>query len=400
MGVTRPGRDLAIDATRGLAIWSMVSLHFADGRRIAAPTHAYPFVDGLSAFVLLSGLVLGIVYRRWTDRHGLGFAYRRLARRLVTLYAAQLFLSLVAVAVSTRLTARQFSMITVLPPDVSPGRQLWWALTLRWLPSGASILVVYLVLMASVIVLLPLLRRRGGAAAVLAGSVGLYAAVQLCGWQATVLHSHPGGGPIADWAAWQVLFVPALVIGWKWVDWRVPERVDAALPALLLLTALLWLALRPGRPLAQWLADDPSLTAKVTLGPARALAAWLVVTCVYAVFRRLLQWMRREWLRPLETVGARSLDAYVIQGVALMAVPTWIVFRPWGAVLSTVIALAVFGCCWAWAQARSRWGIDKLHRAPVLAAARIGSARRERKGETWRSSDRIGQRQKASASAP
>lgn len=31
-------RDLAIDVTRGLAIWSMITAHFADGAKIAMPT--------------------------------------------------------------------------------------------------------------------------------------------------------------------------------------------------------------------------------------------------------------------------------------------------------------------------------------------------------------------------
>ncbi|NLG47179.1 OpgC domain-containing protein, partial [Gordonia sp. (in: high G+C Gram-positive bacteria)] len=70
------GRDLAIDATRGVAIWSMISLHFAAGTIVAAPTHEYPYVDGMSAFVLLSGLVLGIVYQRWVARLGFAYAYR------------------------------------------------------------------------------------------------------------------------------------------------------------------------------------------------------------------------------------------------------------------------------------------------------------------------------------
>ncbi|WP_454163035.1 OpgC domain-containing protein [Gordonia iterans] len=360
-------RDLAIDATRGLAIWSMVSLHFANGMLIAVPTHAYPLVDGMSAFVLLSGLVLGLVYHRWIDASSLRYAYGRLARRLVALYLAQLFISLTAVAVCTRLTAQQFRMIAVLPPDESVLQQVWWAVTMRFLPSGGSILVVYLILMALAFVVLPLL-QHGAWPWVLAGSGTLYVWSQVAPAPWMVVDSHPGGGPIQNWLAWQVLFVPAMVVGWNWSRWQVAERIDAALPVLAAVCVIAGATLAHGLWIAGWLRPMTDLIGKVGLGPLRALAAWLVVATVYGVFRRLLQWMRHDWFRPLVMAGSRSLDSYVIQAVALLAVSTWIVFRPWGAGLSTVIVVAVFAACWGWAEFRHRMEIDKLHRLPVIAA--------------------------------
>ena len=93
------GRDWAIDATRGLAIWSMIAAHFSGPKSIAGrATHAYPYVDGMAAFVLLSGLVLGIVYSGWIAQRGWGFTYQRLGKRLVVLYLCQVAICLVAVA--------------------------------------------------------------------------------------------------------------------------------------------------------------------------------------------------------------------------------------------------------------------------------------------------------------
>lgn len=363
------GRDLAIDATRGLAIWSMISLHFANGLLIARPTHSYPLVDGMSAFVLLSGLVLGLVYRRWVDAHSLGYACRRLGRRLVVLYLAQLFLSLTAVLVAAQLSAADFWTVAVLPGDESLAQQLWWAVTLQFLPSGGSILVVYLILMSLAFAVLPALQYRLWPL-VLAASAGLYAVSQVApaGWM--VIDSYPGGGPIQNWAAWQILFVPAMVVGWKWSQWRIPARLDAVLPLLVLVTVTAGLVLRHGLWIERWLWTSPDLLGKVDLGLLRVVAAWLAVTTVYAVFRRLLQWMRHDWLRPLVMAGARSLDSYVIQGVALLAIPAWIVFRPWGAGLSTTIVLAVFAVCWGWAEVRRYAQIDRLHRLPVIVAGR------------------------------
>ncbi|MFC0315903.1 OpgC domain-containing protein [Gordonia phosphorivorans] len=369
-------RDLAIDATRGLAIWSMISLHFANGMLIALPTHAFPLVDGMSAFVLLSGLVLGLVYRGWTERHGLRFAYQRLAQRLLVLYFAQVVISLVAVAVATVLSGREYFLIARLPGDEPFLQQLWWALTLRFLPGGGNILVVYLVLMTFAFAVVPLLMREHWRW-VLAASGALYLVSQVSPAWWMYLNAAPDGGPIQNWAAWQVLFIPAMVVGWQWSRWQVRDRLDALLPRLAAVTVLVGVVLAHGLWIERWLWRAPELLGKVELGPLRVLASWLVVACVYAVFGRLLQWMRRDWLRPLVMVGARSLDAYVIQAVALLAIPTLLAPRPWGGGLSTALVLTIFAGCWGWAEFRRRWGVDKLHRLPTILAEAAATPKRE-----------------------
>ncbi|UQE76402.1 OpgC domain-containing protein [Gordonia sp. PP30] len=367
------GRDLAIDATRGLAIWSMISLHFANGMLIARPTHSFPLVDGMSAFVLLSGLILGLVYRGWIERQTLGYAYHRLAQRLLVLYVAQVTISLAAVAVGLVLSGRDFRTITNLPAGEPLVQQVWWALTLRFLPGGGSILVVYLVLMTLAFAILPAL-ARGAWAAVLAVSGALYVYSQVAPAWWMYLNSSPDGGPVQNWLAWQVLFVPAMVLGWKWHDWQLPARLDASFGVLAATTVAVGALLYTGLHGPRLLARAPELIGKVDLGPLRALVAWLAVITVYAAFRQVQRRTRRDWLAPLATVGARSLDAYVIQAVALLAIPVLVVFRPWGPGVSTLIVLAVFGACWGWARFRQRAGIDKLHRLP----AEIARIRRRR----------------------
>ncbi|MBM7368570.1 OpgC domain-containing protein [Gordonia hydrophobica] len=382
------GRDRAIDATRGLAIWSMISLHFAAGTVVAAPTHAFPYVDGMSAFVLLSGLVLGIVYQRWVTAHGLTYALRRLVRRVATLYACQLFLSLVAVAAAQAIAPRTFRRLAHLPPDADPATQLEWAATLRYLPSGGNILALYLLLMAAALAVVPLLAKRLWPV-VLGGSLALFAATMIWptgphGTSALTITAFPGGPPVQNWAAWQVLFIPAIVIGWRWDAWRVPERIDRRLGLIIAITIVVGLTVDDAL-----MSDDlrPHLVLlidKVDLGPARALLSFLVVTCVYGTFRAALRWMRRDLLRPLVVTGARSLDSYVVQAVCLLAIPILVVDRPWKPSLAIVIALAVFAACWVWAELRTRWGVDKLHRAPMLLAASVKNAwaaRQARNGE-------------------
>ncbi|WP_274378032.1 OpgC domain-containing protein [Gordonia neofelifaecis] len=207
---TSGGRDLAIDATRGLAIWSMISLHFAAGTIASAPTHAFPYVDGMSAFVLLSGLVLGIVHQRWIGRLGLRYSTRRLVQRVAVLYVCQLFISLAAVAASEAVAPKTFRELAVLPANPSLGTKLEWAATMRYLPSGGNILLLYLILMASALVVVPLLAQRAWPL-VLGASLGLFAATMIwptgtTGTSWMTIESFPGGPPIQNWAAWQGVF--------------------------------------------------------------------------------------------------------------------------------------------------------------------------------------------------
>jgi hypothetical protein len=361
-------RDLAIDATRGLAIWSMISLHFADGTLIASPTHAYPYVDGMSAFVLLSGLVLGLVYRRWIERHSLGYAYRRLTRRLVVLYVCQLTIALVAVAAAVE----GHRWLTLLLPIDGWSQGLELAFTMRYLPSGGNILLLYMVLMASAYLLFPVL-MRGWWAAILAASLALY--VISLAWSPDwfYLTAYMAGPRIQNWAAWQIMFVPAVVIGWKWQDWNVAERIDRALPAIVAVAIGVALFLHFTVDTGPWTHIEPAVADKLDFRPARAIGAWLAIPAVYGIFRALLRWWHKDWLRPLVMTGTRSLDSYVLQALALVIVPIHIAHRPWGSMTNACVVVVVFGLCWAWSEFRAAYGVDKLHRLPLITAQHIAA---------------------------
>ncbi|WLP91360.1 OpgC domain-containing protein [Gordonia sp. NB41Y] len=354
-------RDLAIDATRGLAIWSMITAHFATGAAIDSPTHAFPYVDGMSAFVLLSGFVLGLVYHRWIDRHGLRFAYRRLTRRLVVLYLCQVLLAVVAVAAA--LAGHRW--LTLLLPVDGWGDGLLRSLTLTYLPSGGNILLMYMVFMASAFVLFPVL-MRGGWWLILVASLALYVVSQTAAPDWFYLTADMAGPRIQNWAGWQIMFVPAVVIGWNWRRWDVAARIDRLLPLLVALAlgvALSFHLLIEDGPLTPHLV---TLADKLEFGPARALGAWVLVPVVYGVFRLVLRFCHHDWLRPLVMTGTRSLDSYVIQAIALIVVPIHVAHRPWSPLTMSAVAVTVFACCWAWAEFRRACEIDKLHRLPVI----------------------------------
>ena len=116
-----------------------------------------------------------------------------------------------------------------------------------------------------------------------------------------------------------------------------------------------------------WAELESHFADKVSFAPARALGAWVVVPAVYGVFRALLRVWHHDWLRPLVMTGARSLDSYVIQAIALIIVPIHVAHRPWDETTSVAVTLLVFGACWAWAELRRAAEIDKLHRLPAIA---------------------------------
>ncbi|MGC4932488.1 OpgC domain-containing protein [Gordonia sp. DT30] len=357
-------RDLAIDVTRGLAIWSMITAHFADGAAVAVPTHAFPYVDGMSVFVLLSGFVLGLVHQRWIETRGLRFAYRRLAKRLAVLYFCQLTLALCAVVAGMA----GYERLTWLRPADGWTQGVVAAVTMTYLPSGGNILLLYMVLMAAAAALLPLL-ARGGTKAILLGSVTLYVVAQLAAPDWFYLTAEAGGARIQNWAGWQIMFVPALVIGWNWVRWDLARRIERNLPLLLAIAACVALGLHHLVTIGPWKSLEPLLADKLEFGPARALGAWVVVPVVYGVFRVFLSLWHRNWLRPLTMSGTRSLDSYVVQAVALIAVPVLIADRPWPPMLMSALAVGIFLACWAWAEFRHTCGIDKLHRLPMVIGA-------------------------------
>ncbi len=351
----------------------MVSLHFADGTRVAEPTHLFPYMDGMSAFVLLSGLVLGIVHRRWNERFSLRYSLDRLIRRIVVLYVCQLTISLCALAVASATGPREFRRLAGLPERSDLLTEFWWAVTMRYLPSGGNILLLYLILMILALAVIPAM-VRGWWPVIAAGSLALY--VASVWWTAPWMNltSFPDGAQTQNWASWQVLFMLALVVGWNWAAWRLPERIDAALPVLIAVSLAVGYTVRDVIRSRDVLPHALTMVDKIDLGPVRVVVAFLVSATLYGLFRLVLRWTSRDVLRPLVSTGARSLDSYVLQAVALLAVPTLLVARPWSPSTAMIIAVVVFAACWAWAEFRARFGIDKLHRIPSRVA-RSGKGR-------------------------
>ncbi|MFS0703550.1 OpgC domain-containing protein [Cellulomonas sp. 179-A 9B4 NHS] len=345
------GRLAAIDVVRGFCIVSMVTGHLAPQSTVSYALHQVPAFDGASGFVLLSGLVLGIVQSRRLTTHGLAAVERKSARRIGVIYVAQVSLGLLALAVAAVATTEHRN---VHPAGTSTAEAVWRVLTLQAAPPAGSVLRLYVVLLALAMLAYVLL-ARGRWVAVLAGSAALYGVGYLVP-QVTSFRSYSGELG-ANWATWQLLLVVALVVGWHWAPARIGERLLARPLLVTAVTGALVAAAWAGERVA------PALYDKTMFGPARVLNAFAVVTLLFVVVSRLLEVLPRAAFRPIEVIGTRSLDSYVIQAGVAVVVPSFVV--GWTDV-ALGVALATLALCWGWAELRRwrPWARDAVPVAP------------------------------------
>jgi hypothetical protein len=216
---------------------------------VFSPAHALGVVSAAELFVFVSGFVMGMLYQRFIDEHGLRSASVRIFRRALKLYLTVVGLTVV------------FILIGLVPGFESvhyddPVRAIARALTLRHDPS--RLLLLYLLLVASTpLVFLAL--RRGWTLAVIGASI-------LC-WTADQLAPTPLGSalPIAfDLAAWQLVFVAGLVLGWHRRQIAgfaaAHPRMLAAYAAALVLGAVTMLAIHHSSTLAATVFGDHILS--------------------------------------------------------------------------------------------------------------------------------------------
>src|SRR5579871_6283932 len=73
--VAEDGRDLRIDLLRGLAVLAMVIDHIAGPSKLYLLTGGNRFyTSAAEGFIFLSGLTVGLVYRRIAEKDGFGTA--------------------------------------------------------------------------------------------------------------------------------------------------------------------------------------------------------------------------------------------------------------------------------------------------------------------------------------
>ncbi len=231
---TAEKRDLRLDALRGFAVFVMVVDHFGGSSWLYLLTgNNRFFTSGAEAFVLISGMVVGLVYGNIAKREGIRAAAIKALRRAWTLYKLTIVMTLLFVAVSGIFNlpwARGVNLGDPLPFILN-------VLILHETYYLADIPMMYTILMALAPLGLMLLYKGYGLLLV-AASLLLWVGFQLVNANQIMIWPTIGNTTFHP-AAWQLLFNWAMVVGYHrdaiW-DWF------ASLPrgAYLLFSALLF----------------------------------------------------------------------------------------------------------------------------------------------------------------
>lgn len=310
-------RDGRIDLLRGYAGFAMIVDHI--GRSGGAGSLLFAvtggnrfFVSAAEAFVLISGVVMGIVYGGIIRKDGAAALLHKSARRAGMLYLSSVSLTLILAGLATIFGLHW-------APDLSHTSIAAWlagVLTLHRAFYLTDVLLLYTVLVLAAGPVLVAL-HRGHTRAVLAGTWGLWALWQLSPENAQVPWSMVGAFafPIP---AWQLVFMNGIVVGFHRQALaeklrRIPMTLALAVSGMMAAALLaLWLvALSPfavqqrSGVLASLLLDKDNVAAgRVLTMAVFSVFSYALVTLAWTPVRNLTG-------RLLLPLGEKALFAYV-----------------------------------------------------------------------------------------
>jgi hypothetical protein len=327
------GRDPRLDLLRGFCVFAMIVDHVGGTSWLYVLTggNRGP-VTAAEGFVFLSGLVLGMVSRRRVSRDGLGGAIRAALGRAWTLYGLTVALTLIFIGLTVGTDLAIWVDRSLLGEIESWPGLVTSVVLMRFTWHGTDILALYALLLAASPLAL-LLLADGLHWRLLAGSWALWLMFQVAPEHAIIPWpiEHATTFPFA---AWQALFVTALVVGYRreeiavWLT-EVSERREGAgiayrvgLAAAACALVIVGVALSVGQ--AHAMAPTTSafgsfdLFDKASLGIGRLAAFSSAAILVYAALtvcwypiERVLGWL----LIPL---GQASLYAYTVHLFAIV----------------------------------------------------------------------------------
>lgn len=302
------GRDLRIDACRGIALWWIFLDHIPHNIGSWLTLRNYGFSDAAEIFMFLSGLTCALAYGAAWRREGWTGVIGRTLRRSWDIYVAFLVVTLACV-VLVHLTGRlaDESNTRVLLED--PGATLARAAVLQYRPVNTDVLPAFVLLHLLFAPLLWLLLRAPNAT--LAASLGLYVLVQVFGW---TIPAWPNGHWAFNPLAWQLL----VVLGAWWIiegkraqPWVI-SRTTFRLATLYLIfsLAVVWSwRLGPLEP-ANFLLD------KSNLAPLRLLHFLAIAVAAAWIVPRTWRGLATPVMRGAIRCGQNSLPIYCL-GVLL-----------------------------------------------------------------------------------
>ncbi|WP_442894143.1 OpgC domain-containing protein [Bradyrhizobium sp. AZCC 1721] len=281
-----PGRDLRIDACRGIALWCIFLDHVPNNIGSWLTLRNYGFSDTAEVFIFVSGVTCALAYGKACSRDGWAGVISRTLWRSWDIYAAFLLLT-VACAVMVYLAgAGRFadeSNTRILLEY--PGATLAHAAILQYRPVNTDVLPLFVVYHLLFAPLLWLLLRVPNLT--LSASLLLYALVQVFGWTVPTWHNNVWFFNPLAWQLLVVLGAWCVIAGkgfWPWVTSRTALVLAVLYLAVSLIIALSWSLKPPEALVPQALAKLVYLVDKSNLDPLRLLhffalailAVWLV----------------------------------------------------------------------------------------------------------------------------
>lgn len=324
-------RDSRLDLLRGYAVFAMVCDHVAGISWFSPLTGANRFVTSAAeGFVLLAGLVIGMVYGPRIVRAGWTAAADPILRRAAVLYGVTVGLTLLFVGLFQFTDLRLWLDRAYGLGLADPVQLVVGTLTLHFVYHGTDILLLYCVLIA-IAPLMLLALHKGYWLAVLAASwliwLGhqFYPSEVMIPWAVTNAYYFPVAG-------WQVIFVNALVVGYyreqvAAVLRRIPVEVWLGIFSVGMTLLIVLQRAHDRGHLAAWpivgrLAGDLYFVAfdKPAVAIGRLVAtvivagfAYSLVTVFWVPIRRTLGWL-------LLTLGTNSLRAYGVHLIVIVLV--------------------------------------------------------------------------------
>ena len=315
-------RDLRLDVMRGFAVFVMVVDHFGGASWLYLITGNNSFfTSGAEAFVIISGMVVGIVYGNIALREGLRSAIVKALQRAWTLYKLTIVMTFAFALISD-----WFQLPWAQGIDL--GDPVWFIINVilfRQTYYLADIPMMYTLLMAFAPIGLWLLVQKR-TAVLLIGSIALWAGFQYINIEQIMIAPIAGNTTFHP-AAWQLLFFGAMAFGYHRDTiikrfQRVP-RVPYFIVSVLLFFWLLHLYSTEVKVLAQIYPgiDIPYIVSELfnkgTVAPGRILATIIVFQFVYLMLTYLWKpiWGAIGWF--FAPLGQNSLYSYTMHVVII-----------------------------------------------------------------------------------
>ncbi|MEY9106501.1 hypothetical protein ABH999_002697 [Bradyrhizobium yuanmingense] len=338
-----PGRDLRIDACRGIALWCIFLNHIPNNIGSWLTLRNYGFSDSAEVFMFASGVTCALAYGKAHARGGWRGVLGCTLWRSWDIYSAFLLLTLACAVVvylagGGRLADETNTRILL----EHPGATLAQAVVLQYRPVNTDVLPLFVVFHLLFTPLLWLLLRASNVA--LSASLLVYASVHLFGW---TVPSWPNNAWFFNPLAWQLLVVLGAwcVMGgkrfWPWMSSRTALVLAVLYLAFSLTVALGW-SIRPPEVLVpQALAQLPYLAGKSDLDPLRLLHFIALTILVVWLVPRNWRGLTTPVMRAAIRCGENSLAIYCL-GV-LLALASHIALLKFSDDLAMQIALSFVG---------------------------------------------------------